>query len=122
MKTIFEGFGDKEVKPRKHETGKFAGFNEVQGGENGAGKGVDPYGDAAVKEKDTLDMSAGIAFSKAFLTKVDAMGTDMPKKNNKGQKTEKDDHFSVSTSKEVQGQIDPMGDFAGKSESYQSRH
>lgn len=93
------------------ETGKFSGPNDKQGGP------IDPYGDMAKKGKSDMDMNAGSAFAVKDFTKVEAMGTEAPKKGTSGQKNSNTgDHFKVSTD------VEPMGTEAGKSTSYQSRH
>lgn len=95
---------------------KFDGFNDVQGG----GEHVDPYGNMEKKERDALDMNAGEAFNKKDLSKIDAMGSDYPKKGNYEQKnSNKGEHFSTEEANES---INPFGTEAGKSKSFQSRH
>lgn len=110
MEMKFQGYGDSPAKFNECEKGKLPEFNEVQGG----GEEVDPFGNDEKKAKDTLNMEAATIQSKKFLFKVDADGTDMPKKSNKGQMTEKDDHFKVST------EVDAFGTDAGKKASGQS--
>lgn len=108
-KAQFEGYKGK-TEFLDHETKKYDGFVETQGGP------VDPYGDEEKKEKSAIDMNAGEAFNHKDLTKIEAMGTDYPKKGNFGQMNDnKGEHFKVE-------EVVPMGNEAGKTESYQSRH
>lgn len=110
MEAKFSNYGNSPASFGEMETGKVGQFNDVQGG----GAKVDPNGTSAAKKNDSMNMNAGIAFNKKFFNKVEAMGTDSPKENNKGQKTEKGDHFTVSTD------VDAMGTDCAKGSSYQS--
>lgn len=107
-KAEFEGYGGKEdFLPCKTGPGKT--FNDKSGGD------IDAFGDWEKKEKDAIDMNAGEAFNKKDYTKVEAMGTDYPKKSGKpGQFSDnKDDHFKVEM-------VDPYGNSEAKSQSYQT--
>ena len=91
-----------------HEEGSGQEFNEVSGG------GIDPYGNSEAKEKNSMNMNAAEAFSKADYTKIDAMGTDAAKKGKSGQfSSNKGDHFKVED-------VDPSGNDAGKKQSFQT--
>lgn len=107
-KKNFENYGG-AVDHFEHEEKPGQEFNEVSGG----GSRVDPFGDVEKKEKDSLDMNAGEAFNKKDYTKVDAMGTDYPKKGGKpGQFCDNTgDHFKVED-------VDPSGNDAGKKQSF----
>jgi hypothetical protein len=107
-KNSFEAYGGK-VGHFDHKEGKIAAFSEVSGGP------IDPFGDMEKKEKDTLDMNAGESFNKKDLSKIEAMGTDYPKKSGKpGQFCDNSgDHFTVED-------VSPSGDEAGKTKSYQT--
>jgi hypothetical protein len=119
MEMKFEGYGNKPAPDLGFKEGKLADFNDIQGG----GEHVDPFGDVEKKASDTNNMNAAQAFNKKFLFKVDAMGTDMPKKNNAGQKAgDIDGDHMGDGPEETQGGVDAYGDFAGKGESGQSRH
>lgn len=66
---------------------------------------VDPMGTMEKKKKEDMDVKGGNAQNAKDLTKVDAMGTDFPKK---GKGKEGPDRFKVSTD------VDPSGTDCGK--------
>jgi hypothetical protein len=116
-KAEFKNYGGKEDF-HDHEEKKFSGPNDVQGGD------INPYGDMEKKEKSAIDMNAGEAFNKKDFTKVDAMGTEAPKKSGKpgqfeGKVDKADNCFSTETENSA---IDPFGTDCGKTKSFQSRH
>lgn len=80
--------------------------------ETGGGP-VDAFGDEEAKEADAIDMNAGEAFNKKDFTKIEAMGTEYPKKGTPGQRSDnKGDHFKVD-------EVNAYGDDAGKKTSFQ---
>ena len=85
----------------EHTIGAGKEFNTKSGGD------VNPFGEFEKKSGNGDQMNAEKAFTEKTLRIVDAMGTDSPKKDNKGQKTEKGDHFVV-------GEVTPEGQDAGK--------
>lgn len=110
-KASFENYG-KKADFLEHKVEKLPTFNDVSGG----GASVDPYGNSEKKEADAIDMNAGEAFNKKDYTKVEAMGTDYPKKGNSGQRCDNNgDHLKAETD------IAPGGSDAGKTQSFQSR-
>lgn len=107
----FKGYGRGEDF-MEHEMGKVAPFVEKSGGP------IDPYGDTEKKEKNRIDMNAGIAFNKDNYTKVDTMGTDMPKKHPSMVEQHQDGyHFKTE---EEDHNIDPFGTYCGKEKSGQT--
>ena len=110
-KMKLDGYGGK-AEFFDSETMKVQAFNDVSGGDGS----VDPYGDMEKKEKDSINMNAGEAFNKSDFTKVEAMGTDYPKKKyNQVEERQDGDHFKASTD------IDAYGTDCGKKQSFQSR-
>lgn len=90
---------DRNVKSKSMAT---LDYVTVQGG----GKDVDAFGDMEKKVKGgNLDVKGGNAQNAKDLTKVDAMGSDYPKK---GKGKEGPDQFKVST------EVDPSGTDCGK--------
>ena len=77
-------------------------FETKQGGD------IDAFGDEMAKKGSDLDVKGGNAQNAKDLTKVDAMGTEEPKKGNKGMKTGKNDHLACEYD------VNPMGTDAGK--------
>lgn len=102
----FDNYGSNEAF-LEHKDGKVASFVAKSGGP------VDAFGDWEKKDKTSDDMNAGEAFNKSDYTKVEASGTDYPKKKSKQRSDNTGDHFSV-------GEVDPSGNDAAKSKSFQS--
>lgn len=108
----FNNYGGKEDFLAVKD-GKVAAFVEKSGGP------VDPYGDEEKKEKDAMNMNAAGAFNKKDLSKIDAEGTDYPKKSGKPGQFEdnKGDHFKTE---EENDDVDPFGTDCAKSKSWQT--
>lgn len=106
-KAEFEKYGNGKAESLDFTQGPGKEFTTKSGGD------VDAFGDWEKKKKDAIDMNAGEAFSKKDFTKVEAMGTEYPKKGTAGQRSDnKGDHLKVED-------VTPMGNDCGKSQAFQ---